>query len=150
MNIGLRLSVRGNVKDYSNQQKEAVIRFVESIFSDEGELQLPQKSDLERAFANLLNHFNYSLIYREDSKRKETEVLKKVTLAIRQLSREGKEPCIKDIARIVRKNRWSLRQLMVKYKIYDPETRKITNYFDEWHRFNKNPNFGMENTSGEE
>jgi adenine-specific DNA methylase len=114
-----------------SKQREALknfVSFIPNIF---------ESDNIESMFRSLVKPFGFDIVVLEDSKMTEDAKLYAITKAIRQLKRLGKKPSIISISRIVKMNQWNCRQLMVKYGMFNVDTKEITNYFDDW----KDPDF---------
>jgi CRISPR/Cas system-associated protein Cas5 (RAMP superfamily) len=118
-----------NPKDITYKQEQALIDFKYHLIDV---LQFIEKDDKESVFRSLIRPFGFDIVKLEDKRMTEESNLAAITKAMRQLNRLGKRLSVTSICRIARMNQRNCRQLMVKYGMFDIETKKINNYFDDW------------------
>ena len=121
-------------------KEQALIDFLNKTcghYEDRISIEKNSSADWHQIFRSLVKPFGFDIVVLEDSKMTEDTKLYAITKAIRQLKRIGKKPSIISISRIVKMNQWNCRQLMVKYGMFDVDTKEISNYFDDW----KDPDF---------
>lgn len=104
---------------------------VSAVFGDDGKIKPEVDQDqLLKITSNMLKEFDRNILPAERAKqRDEYDFVDRATMAIANLKRAGKNPTLRDIAKLVRKNRWTTRNLMVKYGMFDPKTQKIINRY---------------------
>ena len=89
-------------------------------------------SEWHNIFRSLIKPFGFEIVELEDRSRKEDDTIAAIVKAIRQLNRINKRVSVASISRIVRMNRMRCRQLMVKYGMFDTDTKQIKNILDDW------------------
>lgn len=118
-----------NIKDIRYKQHQAISAFCQQAQQMDTFLD---KDDKEKIFRALIRPFGFDLVKLEDKKMTEESDLAAITKAMRQLNRLGKKLSISSICRIARINNRNCRQIMVKYGMFNVDTKEITNYFDDW------------------
>ncbi len=119
------------------KHKEAIIEFVDYVFAEDGSIKDISITDFAKSLRKMALSCNYVLIHYLDRKRDEDETIKRIVVAIDEVYRLGKTPKVRDIAKKIRKNVYNTRNLMVKYGLFNPKTKKIT-MENAWEIFNGN------------
>lgn len=117
----------------TDEQISSIIDFIRSSLNDEGSIKgdLTQEQFGKNA-RRMLRAFNLTAVelFDQDNKKSDYEVIEKVTSSIRTLKRIGVKPTLKVLAKMVRKNKWTLRNIMAEHGMYCPETREIKDIFE--------------------
>lgn len=117
------------------KQEQALIDFLNKTcgsYEDRVDIDSKSISEWHSIFRSLIKPFGFEIIEIEDRSRKEDDTIVAITKAMRQLKRIGKRASVSSISKIVRMNRYRCRQLMVKYGMFDTDTKQIKNILDDW------------------
>lgn len=117
------------------KRESALIDFLNKTcgsYDDRLDVNKKSSSEWGSIFRSLVKPFGFEIVEIEDRSRKEDDSIVAITKAIRQLKRINKRLSVSSISKIVRMNRDRCRQLMVKYGMFDTDTKQIKNILDDW------------------
>jgi len=117
-------------------KKEAIAIFIDSLIDSEGFVKDLKEDYFLNKVSKMLLEFDKVTIDCFDVTRDEYEKIANITKTIRNLKRLGINPTLKNISKIVRTNPWRMRNLMVKYGMFDESTKKIVDQFSSAIDFN--------------
>src|SRR5690554_4874320 len=116
----------------TDEQISSIIEFIRSSLNEKGSIRddLTQEQ-FGKIVRRMLKQFNLTAVelFDQKNKRDDYEIIEKVTSSIRTLKRIGIKPTLKVLAKMVRKNKWTLRNIMTEHGMYCPETREIKDIF---------------------
>ena len=110
---------------------KAVADFVGAVVDDNGFVKNIKTSTFIKHVDKMLREFDYTTVRCEDPTKNEHEKVSAITKAIKNLKRLGLKPTIKALAKITHTNPRQLRNIMVKYGMFNVETKQILNPFEK-------------------
>ena len=116
-------------------KEQALIGFLNKTcgsYEDRVSVKKNSSAEWKQIFRSLVKPFGFEIVELEDRSRKENDTIVAITKAIRQLKRINKRVSVASVSKIVRMNRMRCRQLMVKYGMFDTDTKQIKNILDDW------------------
>lgn len=124
-------------KQVLERQDRALEQFVSKIvghYDDRVSAGIKTPEQWHDEFRSLVRPFGFEIVKLENRQQKEDDSLVAITHAIRQLNKIGKRVSIQSISKIVKMNYTRCRNLMVKYGMFDTNTKEIINILDVWHQ----------------
>lgn len=112
-------------------QKKSIADFIESVIDDEGYVKEIHANTALKHIDKMLRAFSHVSIRKEDEQKDEFERVASISRAIKNLNRIEVKPTIKAIAKIIGSNHRRTRNIMLKYGMFNEETKEIKNSFEQ-------------------